>query len=216
MGDNTSEEQVPMQEEIDEPFPLTERDKIGLTLTDADFELHTWDALKGAIATNKLDILQRKPSDLRRYIYWCRKINVEYGGIGNYVIQHRLPWGSPPFTHKSDIPFAELDDFKILINDWPYGFTDDITHIVVWSKTPIPTDDETGDLTIESRKILEDFVKRTFVDRLEGDKDRVLWFKNWVRLQSVRALEHMHVLVRNVTREDLEFWIGTELEGGKS
>jgi hypothetical protein len=35
--------------EEDVPFPLTERDKIGLNQKDEDFELHTWDALKEAI-----------------------------------------------------------------------------------------------------------------------------------------------------------------------
>jgi hypothetical protein len=46
------------------------------------------------------------------------------------------------------------------------------------------------------------------VERLIGNADRVMWFKNWVQLQSVRALEHVHVLVKDVTREDLEFWTG--------
>jgi hypothetical protein len=127
-----------------------------------------------------------------------------------YLIQHRLPWGSPPFTYNSSIPFSDPSDFKILLNDWPYGVTDDITHIVVWSKTPIATDEETGDVTGESRAVIRAFVKRTFVDRL-GDGERVLWFKNWVQLQSVRALEHIHILVRNATKEDLEFWTGQEL-----
>jgi predicted NACHT family NTPase len=78
----------------------------------------------------------------------------------------------------------------------------------VWSKTPIATDDETGDLTTDSRNILKEFVERIFGDRLGGDKQRILWFKNWAKLQSVRALEHFHVLVRNASKEDIEFWIG--------
>lgn len=126
------------------------------------------------------------------------------------MIQNRLPWGSPPFTYLSSIPFAEPGDYKVLLNDWPYGFTDDITHIVVWSKTPIATDEVSGDVTPESRRVLSNFVKMTFVDRLGGDGDRVLWFKNWVHLQSVRALEHFHVLVRNATKEDIEFWTGEQ------
>jgi hypothetical protein len=35
-----------------------------------------------------------------------------------------------------------------------------------------------------------------------------VWFKNWVQLQSVRALEHIHVLVKDATQADLEFWTG--------
>jgi hypothetical protein len=129
----------------------------------------------------------------------------------NYILQHRLPWGSPPFSFNSSIPFDDPSDFNILINDWPYGLTPDITHIVVWSKTPIPTHPETGDVTDESRRIIRDFVNRTFVKRLEGNEDRVMWFKNWVQLQSVRALEHIHVLVKGTTKEDLEFWAGKKV-----
>lgn len=124
----------------------------------------------------------------------------------NYLLQHRLPWGSPPFTYFSSVPFGDTSDYKILINDWPYGLTADITHIVVWTKTPIATDDDKGDVTDESREVIEEFVQDTFVKRLDGDKNRVLWFKNWVQLQSVRALEHVHVLVRDATSEDLQFW----------
>ena len=136
----------------------------------------------------------------------------------NYLLQHRLPWGSPPFTYNSTIPFDEPSDFKILINDWPYGLADDITHIVVWSKTPIPVDEETGDVTEESRRVIREFVDRTFVGRLDGGSDgegkgeeRVCWFKNWVQLQSVRALEHIHVMVRGAKREDLESWTGNKI-----
>lgn len=75
-------------------------------------------------------------------------------------------------------------------------------------------------MTPESRSIIRDFVERTFVERLRRDdgkdgdnglekaEDRVLWFKNWTKLQSVRALEHVHVLVRGVGEDVLEEWTG--------
>jgi len=126
--------------------------------------------------------------------------------MSNYLIQHRLPWGSPPFTSVSTIPFANPQDYKVLLNDWPYGLTPDVTHIVVWSKTPIPTDEKTGHVTEESRGIICEFVHKTFAERLNGDSGRVVWFKNWVALQSVRALEHIHVMVRDASKEDLEYW----------
>ena len=141
---------------------------------------------------------------------WSRDIITQYGSMTNFLIQSKLPWGPPPFTYTSSTPFENLSDYQILINDWPYAFTPDLTHIVIWSKTPIATDDQVGDVTDESRETIEAFVNRTFVERL-GD-DRVLWFKNWVSLQSVRALEHIHVVVRGAQREDLEFWTGKKLE----
>lgn len=140
---------------------------------------------------------------------WTAETKAEYGSITNYLIAHRLPkaWGRPPFAPASDTPFADPSDYRVLINDWPYGFAPGIVHIVVWSRTPIPTDDEVGDMTPEGREMVAGFVKRYFVDRLGPDgEDKVMWFKNWVALQSVRTVDHIHVLVRDVDQEVLEEW----------
>lgn len=95
----------------------------------------------------------------------------------------------------------------MLKNDWPYGFEPGISHIVVWTRTPIATDDTVGDMTLESRKTVSDFIKHFFVDRLgPRGEDKVLWFKNWVALQSVRTVDHVHVLVRHVEPEIIDEW----------
>ncbi|GJN66638.1 hypothetical protein VFPFJ_01235 [Purpureocillium lilacinum] len=193
------------------PFPLTAVDKWILSQTDEEFKLHDWEDLRQIIESNNLSILKRKPSDLRRYMKWTAETKAAYGSMTNYILTHRLPnsWGQPPFTPSSTIPFEDSSDYKVLLNDWPYGLEPNITHIVVWSRTLIPTDGDTGDMTPESRRLVGDFVKRYFVDTLGpgGDK-QVLWFKNWVALQSVRSLEHIHVLVRDVDDDTLERWSG--------
>lgn len=115
-----------------------------------------------------------------------------------------LPFANP-------IPFADPSDYKILRNDWPYGLAPGIVHLVVWLRTPVPVKEDGGDLTEESRGLIEGFVKRVFVGRLEregfdGAEGQVLWFKNWSALQSVRSLEHVHILVRDVPDHILEEW----------
>lgn len=145
---------------------------------------------------------------------WTAETKAEYGSMTNYLMAHRLPktWGPPPFKPASDVPFADPSDYRVLINDWPYGMTPNMTHIVVWSRTPIETDNVRGDMTPESRKVVSDFIQRFFIDRLgPGGGDQVLWFKNWVALQSVRALEHIHVIVRDVEKDILDEW-ARELE----
>jgi hypothetical protein len=134
----------------------------------------------------------------------------------------------PVIPYRNPVPFADSSDYKILRNDWPYGLSPGITHICVWVKPPIPTKDVDGDVTDESRALIEDFVRRTFVYRLAEEKtkghlpgetatttdaikwaqDRVLWFKNWAALQSVRSLEHIHVLVRDVPDSLITEWTG--------
>jgi len=140
---------------------------------------------------------------------WTAETKAEYGSLTQYLLVHRLPtvWGALPFESVSTIPFEDSSDYRVLVNDWPYGLTPDITHIVVWSRTTIPTDPDTGDMTPESRRVVAAFVKRFFADRLgPGGGSRVLWFKNWVALQSVRFLEHIHVMVRDVDPELLREW----------
>ena len=68
-------------------------------------------------------------------------------------------------------------------------------------------------MTEESRALIQRFVDATFVARLEEEgvedaRARVLWFKNWTALQSVRALEHVHVLLRDVPERILTEWTG--------
>ncbi|GAP89662.1 hypothetical protein SAMD00023353_3500740 [Rosellinia necatrix] len=191
------------------PFPLTEVDKWVLSLTDEEFHYHDWEDLKKIIGENNLSVLKRKPSELRRYMAWTTETRSQYGSMTNYLLTHRLPkaWGSPPFTPASVVPFDDKSDYSVLINDWPYGLTPDIAHIVVWSRTIIDTEAETGDMTAESRCVVSDFIKRFFIDKLgpEGET-KVLWFKNWVSLQSVRTLEHIHVMVKDASKELLDEW----------
>ena len=162
-------------------------------------------------------ILKRRPSDLVRYMQFTKEISSTYGSSTNYICQERLHWTplpsttsltGPAFEYKSIIPFEYPDDLKVLRNDWPYGLAPGITHLVVWLKNRIATNKETGDLTEESRQRIDNFVQRTFIGKIgrEDAADCVLWFKNWPSLQSVRGLDHIHVLVRDVPDALLDEW----------
>lgn len=121
----------------------------------------------------------------------------------------------PIFACKKQTPFADPADYKILRNDWPYGLADGIVHICVWLKTRLPVSAKTGDLTEEGRQIVDQFVRTEFDRKLgvEG-RDKVLWFKNWTGLQSVRGLEHIHVLVRQIDSEKLDQIIASPFTDG--
>lgn len=205
-------------------FPgLTPTDRENLAGGDENFKPHNWEDLKGIIAANDLAILKRKPSDLRRYIKWTNQTKDTYGSITAFILNERLHWetspapsgGGPSFQCNNTVPFTDPNDYKILLNDWPYGFTPDVTHIVVWSKVRIPEQKPEGYLTPDSVALVEGFVQRTFIDPLSSNRakadhqhDRVLWFRNWTGLQSVRGLEHVHVLVRDAPQDFLKAWVG--------
>ncbi|KAM5447001.1 hypothetical protein MaudCBS49596_006181 [Microsporum audouinii] len=197
-------------------FDLNESDRQILAQTDEEFVYHNWNELKDIIANNKLELLKRKPSDLRRYAAWSNDIKGQYGTITNFICRERLHWPvdtDPQTQCQNATPFADPRDYKILRNDWPYGLTPDITHLCIWVKNRIDTTPENGDVTEESRALIDDFVNKIFISRLDefpDAVDRVVWFKNWTALQSVRSLEHIHVLVRDVPDDIIVEWTGEE------
>lgn len=75
-----------------------------------------------------------------------------------------------------------IGDYQIKLNDHPYAFTPDVTHVVVWSASRFPADIDTEQRTA----IYEQFVEEHF---REIPKDRREWFVNWGSLQSVPGLE---------------------------
>ncbi|CUS12020.1 unnamed protein product [Tuber aestivum] len=187
---------------------------------------------------NRLEDLKRVPSDLKRYISWSHKTRQEYGTIQAFVLKERLGWSD--LAPENPTPFASKDwnmwfqigrtkinlnlklliitlvaDTKILVNDWPYGNAPGILHLVVWTKAPIPIIEGpgpgAGDITPESRKLINDFVQHTFFQHLGSEN--VLWFKNWASIQSVRSVEHIHVLTRGASNEFLERVLGLEANG---
>lgn len=129
------------------------------------------------------------------------------------MIAERLRWiplrrdeAPLQFAFESSVPFQDHRDYAVLLNDWPYGVDHGIVHLIAWTKVPIPVSAESGDLAEESRRLVHDFVERFFVRHVEGGWGQVLWFKNWSGLQSVRGVDHVHILVRGASQVLLEQW----------
>ena len=198
------------------PFALTAIDWHQLSLTDAEYAPHSWSNLHELISANRLEELKRWPSSLKAYLAWTAHTKAKYNSIMAYLLDQRLFWepledetGALRFHVRNPTPFADPADFKILRNDWTYGFESGIKHIVVWLKQRLPVD-ENGALSEEGRKMVDEFVKKEFRHKAGEEKegDKVIWFKNTTNLQSVRSLEHVHVLVRNLDEKVLEQWMG--------
>ncbi|KXS94127.1 hypothetical protein AC578_5311 [Pseudocercospora eumusae] len=164
------------------------KDQETLATPDAAYRRQSWDDVQGFIRENQLQLFQRVPSDLRLYREYCSKLIREYGSIMNFVLQERLKWQD---VRPSGPPFSNPDDIKILYNDWPYGVDERIVHLVVWTKFELPSDpaSDIGDMAPETRRMIQDFVDRTF------GSTNVTWFRNWTSLKSVHAVEHFHVML---------------------
>jgi hypothetical protein len=218
--EEAQEQQLP---QAFEGYTFTDEDKRILAMTDDEYEKLTWERIADIIckestlttilsctnqinssvslsfhpARNSLDELTRLPSELRRYLAWSASIVATHGSVTAYLLSERLP--ATFLSHRPPTcatPLAHPDDWRVLRNDWPYGTAPGIVHLVVWLRTPLPTTDEMGELTEEGTILVQGFVEKVFVS--EVGEGNVLWFKNWTRSQSVRALEHFHVFVRDV------------------
>ncbi|KAF1841002.1 uncharacterized protein K460DRAFT_420837 [Cucurbitaria berberidis CBS 394.84] len=197
------------------PFQLTPIDWHQLSLADTDFTPHSWSNLHHLISTGQLEELKRWPSALKAYLAWTAHVKEKYGSVMPYLLQQRLLWepiedqtGALRFEVRNPVPFANTEDFKILRNDWGYAFERGIRHIVVWLKQRLPVDEE-GGLSQEGRSMVEDYVRKEFREKV-GEKEegsKIIWFKNTTNLQSVRSLEHVHVLVRDVDEAVLQQWM---------
>lgn len=175
----------------------------------------SWPELVQIVRTNDLSALKRRPHDLRNYLRWKHYVEKTRtrGGVLEYLLSERLHWlNTTDSDGVSVVPPVDSrfmgcakEDLKILRNDFPYAMRPGIVHVVVWTRTKIPLQ-ESGDITPYARTLIERYVNETFVEnpRLDIDRESVIWFKNWAALQSIPALEHFHVLLRNPNVKELE------------
>lgn len=110
-----------------------------------------------------------------------------------FIVEERLKWDS--VQPESPVPFASPSDYTVLRNDWPYGLVQNIVHLVVWTKFPFEDDIDTGDMTTQTRAMIDEFVTKTF--RSHVPAENVLWFRNWASLKSIHAVEHFHVMLND-------------------
>ncbi|RYP76185.1 hypothetical protein DL771_002009 [Monosporascus sp. 5C6A] len=167
---------------------------IGIISTpDSEYRASTWEEVQKLVRDNRLDLFQRVPSELRRYLAYTWKLRQEYGSVMNFVLTQRLQWEMPVVPKGK--PFEFEEDIKILRNDWPYGIDKRIVHLVVWTKFDLEEDPITADLTDKAREEIEAWVQQKFGSRMP--REQFIWFKNWKSLKSVRAVEHFHVMIFN-------------------
>ena len=69
-----------------------DKDREILSTPDVHYRRQTWEQVQNLIQTNRLDLLERIPSDLRKYREYCAKLVKDYGSITAFMMQERLRW----------------------------------------------------------------------------------------------------------------------------
>jgi hypothetical protein len=139
---------------------LKPKDHEILSTPDEKFHIQTWAEVQHLAASNRLDLFERLPSELRRYHEFNFHLKQKYGSVLQFILTNRIFWEEPIVPRGA--PFQYPDDYKILYNDWPYGIAPGIVHLVVWTKFELEADPATDDLTDEARKVIDDFVREKF------------------------------------------------------
>ena len=150
---------------------LSEKDLAIVSTPDEEYRILTWSEVRETVAKNRLDHFQRVPSDLRRYLKYIYHLKQNYGTVMSYMLKHRLGWEEPVLA-RGQAPFADDDDVRILVNDWPYGIDKRIVHLVVWTKFKLVDDERTGDLTEETGKVIDRYVDKKFGRSVPQDQVR--------------------------------------------
>ncbi|TQS36984.1 hypothetical protein Golomagni_02555 [Golovinomyces magnicellulatus] len=176
---------------------LSTKDEQILRIPEAEFKILDWAILREMIINNETGHLQRRPSDLRRYLEFSHRMREIYGSIRTFLLQERLNWRDN--LNPIGTSFGNPSDWKILWNDWPYGIENCIVHLVVWTKFPLKMNCITGELCPDAAHMVSHFVNTTFADPL--GTENVLWFKNFKSYCSVPDIEHFHVMLLNPNLE---------------
>lgn len=181
----------------------------------------TWTEVKEIVKHNELEVFARSAQTTEKYHAFKRQLSEANSTVFKHLVVNTLHWRTQEQVDL--IPDAEIvvpnsgsklftnaSDLKVVQNDFPYYFEDDVAHLCVWTKKRIESDPNSalGDLSAASRALIEKYVTKTFVDGLGVPRENLVWFRNWEALQSVREISHVHVVVKGLTAEQYESVVG--------
>ncbi|EGV63954.1 hypothetical protein PSN45_003969 [Yamadazyma tenuis] len=173
---------------------------------------YQWEEVVDIVRSNKLERFARSGPDSEKYLKFKKQVVSDpQMSVFKYLLINQLQWAQSETARqlddsqivikpKSTMLFVEPSDVKILKNDFPYNFAEGIHHLCVWTKFKIPVDplSPIGDISADTRTVIERYLKKTFCEKYGIKWENLLWFKNWESLQSVKAMSHIHVIIQGV------------------
>ncbi|KAJ1796427.1 hypothetical protein LPJ59_003757 [Coemansia sp. RSA 2399] len=146
-----------------------------------------WKRFKELVDAGNLEPLGRSYSLQDTYEEYNAAIRLKHGSVANYLTRHVLAdfiaeTMVPGFD--SQAPLAASTDFMFRANDFPYYFSDNVEHWVLWCKKQLHPGFEAPAAAAQA-----------IVDRF-GSNVEWRYFVNPVKMQSVPQLSHAHVFVK--------------------
>ncbi|CCF58252.1 hypothetical protein KAFR_0E00980 [Kazachstania africana CBS 2517] len=168
----------------------------------------SWTEIKHYIHTGELPTLRRSQSETAKYHKHKDYVrDVLKLSMHDYVLK-KLDWKQNELDELNNVKYPTNDDkiqhsfskedyYKVTVNDFPYKFEPRVVHLLVWSKIKLPIymqGDEKDETMTEK---IDEFFAKTLNVKFDMEKERdYAWFINYVSLQSIKAISHVHLLIR--------------------
>ncbi|CCK67891.1 Htc1p KNAG_0A02020 [Huiozyma naganishii CBS 8797] len=208
-----------------------------LLLSNIATERITWGEIKQIIGSRQLHKLRRSKDEALKYQAHKDNLAAKHVSMPEYLLNHHH-WDAaelaelneekyPTDEQKTEHLFEDNSLYKVTKNDFPYFYELSVLHLLVWSKIEMPVyaNDNTANdtsFTITNKfpdaneavvNRIDQFLAKTLHSKYGMEKGRdYVWFVNYSHLQSVRAISHLHLLIKGkdeaakeqITRELLE------------
>ena len=85
------------------------KDRAIIATPDSQFTRLSWAQVKELVRSDRLDLFQRVPSELRRYREFFMELNKQYDGVNSFLLKERLRWkgtepsAAVPFTNPGEL-----------------------------------------------------------------------------------------------------------------
>lgn len=166
----------------------------------------TWEETRTIVDNNHLTLLARSPQMTAKYLDFKQRLKQSGVSILDHVLASELGWSSDDLIEEVEgVQLMQPEHLKVIYNLFPYYFADDVIHLCVWSKVRILPDAASaeGDISPQTKDEINQYIRESITKPLGLEDDNVCWFKNWDSLQSVKAISHVHVLLRGALKEDV-------------
>ncbi|CCE65515.1 hypothetical protein TPHA_0L01620 [Tetrapisispora phaffii CBS 4417] len=179
----------------------------------------TWQEVKRIVSSMELYHLVRTRAMSEVYRKYREDIKAKGLNFGEILLL-KLNWTQdelnylnddkyPADNDKIDAAFSNADLYTLRLNDFPYNFESDVHHILIWSKVKLPLyEEDFTESAADKTKIqlpsmnkhmqqkIETFLQINVAGKFGIPKENYVWFVNYSKLQSVRSISHIHLLLK--------------------
>lgn len=163
----------------------------------------SWQQAKQLVERGQLELLQRSPECTALY----RKHKDALTGDIALDVCNKLHWSLQQIVFLNTVKYPLVPDkiaaafsdaalFKATANEFPYWFEPSVSHLLIWSKISLPiycAGSERIETTLYNK--IQHFLRYNLEQRLGIPRENYCFFINYSRLQSVKGVSHIHLLL---------------------